>query len=274
MSGQQRRMTIGDFSARSRLSMKALRLYDSLGLLTPAEVDPVTGYRLYDVGQLERARHIGALRAIGMPLARIGEVIELTGFAAAEAIRGYWQHAEAEHAGRRSLTRYLEGVLAGGRDTVFEINTREAAATKVLAVQRRVTVHDLPPFIGGSMVRLSGYLADNGAVVNGSAMAIYRGPVNEDGDGPVEVCVPFTGSVEPVDDMAIRVEPAHREAYTTLTKSQFEYPAILQAYHALDAWLSEHKAQSAGPPREVYFTDFDAAGDDDLVADVAWPYTD
>jgi DNA-binding transcriptional MerR regulator len=31
-------MTIGEFSARSRLSAKASRLYDRLGLLSPARV--------------------------------------------------------------------------------------------------------------------------------------------------------------------------------------------------------------------------------------------
>ena len=37
------RLSIGHFSARSRLSPKALRLYQELGLLEPAAVDPDTG---------------------------------------------------------------------------------------------------------------------------------------------------------------------------------------------------------------------------------------
>ncbi|MGI8446018.1 MAG: MerR family DNA-binding transcriptional regulator [Streptosporangiaceae bacterium] len=49
-------LTIGEFARASRLSPKALRLYDELGLLTPARVDPVSGYRLYEPGQLERSR--------------------------------------------------------------------------------------------------------------------------------------------------------------------------------------------------------------------------
>lgn len=49
-------LTIGAFARGSRLSAKALRLYDELGLLTPARVDPVSGYRFYDPAQLERAR--------------------------------------------------------------------------------------------------------------------------------------------------------------------------------------------------------------------------
>ncbi|MBO0744948.1 MAG: MerR family DNA-binding transcriptional regulator, partial [Candidatus Dormibacteraeota bacterium] len=38
-------LTIGAFSRRSRLSMKALRLYERVGLLSPARVDPENGYR-------------------------------------------------------------------------------------------------------------------------------------------------------------------------------------------------------------------------------------
>ena len=40
-------LSIGVFARRSRLSMKALRLYDRLGLLKPADVDPENGYRRY-----------------------------------------------------------------------------------------------------------------------------------------------------------------------------------------------------------------------------------
>jgi DNA-binding transcriptional MerR regulator len=38
-------LTIGAFARASRLSAKALRRYDELGLLPPARVDSMTGYR-------------------------------------------------------------------------------------------------------------------------------------------------------------------------------------------------------------------------------------
>jgi len=38
-------MTTGEFSRRSQLSIKALRLYDRQGLLRPAVVDERNGYR-------------------------------------------------------------------------------------------------------------------------------------------------------------------------------------------------------------------------------------
>lgn len=57
-------LTIGGFARASRLSPKALRLYDELGLLAPASVDPVSGYRFYSPDQLERARLIAWLRRL------------------------------------------------------------------------------------------------------------------------------------------------------------------------------------------------------------------
>jgi protein phosphatase len=52
-------MTIGEFAGRTRLSPKALRLYDRLGLLPPVRTDPASGYRFYGEDQVDRARLIG-----------------------------------------------------------------------------------------------------------------------------------------------------------------------------------------------------------------------
>ncbi|MFF3335509.1 MerR family transcriptional regulator [Streptomyces sp. NPDC002888] len=103
-------LTIGAFAKACRLSPKALRLYDELGLLPPARVDPDTGYRYYAPEQLERARLVAWLRRLGMPLARIREVCELHARepgAAAREIRAYWARVEAETAVRRDLAAFL-----------------------------------------------------------------------------------------------------------------------------------------------------------------------
>ena len=62
-------VSIGEFARRSRLSVKALRLYDELGVLVPARVDEASGYRYYDAAQLEAARLVAMLRQLGLPLA-------------------------------------------------------------------------------------------------------------------------------------------------------------------------------------------------------------
>ena len=77
------RLSGGEFSARSRLSPKALRLYQELGLLVPATIDPDTGYRSYELAQLEQAHLIALLRRIALPLAEIKAILALEPAAAA-----------------------------------------------------------------------------------------------------------------------------------------------------------------------------------------------
>ncbi|MEV4037540.1 MerR family transcriptional regulator [Streptomyces umbrinus] len=100
-------LTIGAFSKASRLSPKALRLYDELELLRPARVDPETGYRYYAPEQLEQARLVAWLRRLGMPLAGIREVCALEPPAAAREIRAFWARTESETATRRDLAAFL-----------------------------------------------------------------------------------------------------------------------------------------------------------------------
>lgn len=66
---------IGRFARLAGLSIGALRHYDELDLLRPADVDRFTGYRRYREGQLELARTIGRLRDLEVPIDEIREVL-------------------------------------------------------------------------------------------------------------------------------------------------------------------------------------------------------
>ncbi len=68
-------MTIGVLARASGLTASALRFYDDCGLLVPAQVDPLTGYRYYTADQRERATLIRRLRAIEMPLESIADLL-------------------------------------------------------------------------------------------------------------------------------------------------------------------------------------------------------
>ncbi|MFE5733509.1 MerR family transcriptional regulator [Streptomyces sp. NPDC056528] len=125
-------MTIGEFARASRLSARALRRYDELGLLPPARVDAYTGYRYYAGAQVERARLVAWLRRIGMPLARILDVCALHGTdpgAAARAVRAHWARVEAETAERRDLAASLLDRLGGTTEMTTEMDTETTADT-------------------------------------------------------------------------------------------------------------------------------------------------
>ena len=131
-------MTSGAFARASGLSRKALRLYDELGLLCPAEVDPVSQYRRYDPAQLEQARLVAWLRRLGMPLAGIRAVSTLPRANAAAELAAYWDRVEAETAARRELAAFLIGYLSG-KDTAV----RDAPGTLAVrcGVQSDIGLH-------------------------------------------------------------------------------------------------------------------------------------
>src|SRR5215210_9235594 len=66
---------IGEFSRLSRVSVRAVRHYDQLGLLTPSQTDAFTGYRYYSANQLPRLNRIIALRDLGFSLEQIAGML-------------------------------------------------------------------------------------------------------------------------------------------------------------------------------------------------------
>ncbi|MEU2072698.1 MerR family transcriptional regulator [Streptomyces sp. NPDC013489] len=164
-------LTIGDFARASRLSAKALRRYDELGLLPPARVDPFTGYRYYAAEQLERARLIAWLRGIGMPLAEVGRVCALyasDASGAARAIRGYWARVESETAARRDLAASLVDRLKGPTEMVDEMVDETTGET---------TDETADGTSGGTADGTSGGTAGQPAFVLRTAVRLDRGLV-------------------------------------------------------------------------------------------------
>ncbi|MEU2620356.1 MerR family transcriptional regulator [Streptomyces sp. NPDC007157] len=295
-------LTIGAFAARSRLSAKALRLYDRLGLLAPAHVDETTGYRYYRAGQTERARLVALLRRLDMPLARIAEVIEAAdgdttdgdtaaGGAAARLLAAYWADVERRIAGQRTLAAYLRGRLSGRSSEMYEtfaVETVEVPAQVVITETRHTLADELPAWIGASLGRLEAAARACGGVT-GAPFVVYYAEVSMESDGPAEACVPVADEAAArawverhgrAWETKVRIEPARTLAYTRISKAQVAHPQILAAFEAVEGWVArqggpENGAEGGleydGPCREVYFADWDAAGPQDPVCDVAFP---
>ncbi|MEU8648545.1 MerR family transcriptional regulator [Streptomyces sp. NPDC048737] len=276
-------LTIGAFAARARLSAKALRLYDRLGLLVPAQVDEMSGYRYYRAGQVERARLVALLRQLDMPLARVAEVIGSADDAeAADRLAAYWADVEARIAAQRTLAAYLRGRLSGRSSEMygtFEVETVEVPAQVVVTEKRHTLADELPAWIGASLGRLEEAARACGGVA-GAPFVVYHSEVTTESDGPVESCVPVADEAAARAwaaargrgrEVAVRVEPARRLAFTRISKAQVAYPQILAAFEAVEAWTRRQGLEYDGPCREVYFADWSSAGPQDPVCDVAFP---
>ncbi|MET9731228.1 MerR family transcriptional regulator [Streptomyces sp. NPDC006458] len=275
-------LTIGAFAARARLSAKALRLYDRLGLLAPARVDAVTGYRYYRAGQVERARLVALLRQLDMPLARIAEVADADAGDAAGLLAVYWADVETRFAAQRTLAEYLRGRLSGRSSEMygkFTVETVEVPARAVITESRHVLADELPAWIGASMGRLEEAARACGGVA-APPFVVYHSAVSMESDGPAESCLPVADEAAArawaerhgrTWDTRVRVEPARKLAYTRITKAQVAHPQILVAFEAVEEWMKREGLSYDGPCREIYFADWETAGPEDPVCDVAFP---
>jgi len=69
------KMRIGEFAAFSDVSIRALRIYDRMGLLTPASTDPETGYRYYAPEQMQTLNAIIGFKKVGFTLREIKQLL-------------------------------------------------------------------------------------------------------------------------------------------------------------------------------------------------------
>ena len=251
-------MSIGEFARLSRLSPKALRLYDELDLLPPARVDPDSGYRWYAAGQLDNARLVASLRQIGLPLMEIKVILGLEPEAAAAQVSAHWSGTEADHAARRDLAGYLVDRLTGKRNVMYEVAVRDIPARSLLCLLRHASnqqeVWDLGKEVIG-MLKAQPVPVPRIEGVAGAAFLIYYGEVNQDSDGPVEFCWPVpqdrAGQLDAsLPGLTLRTEPAHQEAYVHLDQdaTAAQWQAVSDS--AL-AWVAEQQRQPSDLPLRV-----------------------
>jgi DNA-binding transcriptional MerR regulator len=264
-------LAIGEFGRQAGLTAKALRIYDETGLLRPADVDPVTGHRRYDAAQLRPARLIAMLRGADLSLAEIGLLLADLSAGRDRAAGRLDRHLirlEARDSSRRLLIRHIHAVLREEGHPMFPIQTRHVPAQRVMSIQRRLRAPEA--FAAEARAAFARHLG--GASPAGPFSLIFHGIVDHESDGPLEAVLPCPDHVPPTELIGVRTEPAHDEAFTTITKAQWDYPAILAAYDAVAS-----SPEAAGRPgsrlscREVYRADPQAIGPDDLICDIAFP---
>lgn len=67
---------IGQFSRVTRITVKALRHYQELGILTPTYIDDQSGYRYYSQELVEKALTIQALKALDFSLQDVASILQ------------------------------------------------------------------------------------------------------------------------------------------------------------------------------------------------------
>ncbi len=245
---------IGEFSRLSRVSVRMLRYYDQLGLLTPSQTDRFTSYRYYSADQLLRLNRILALQDLGFSLEQIRSLLDEN--LGPDELRGMLKLKRAEveqelQAGQARLARLearlrqLDGLPgAASYDVVLR-----SIAPQLVATQRALVPDD--EGIQYMFEQVEAYVAaQDEARADKPPLTIYHDAEYRDREIDAEVAVPLKFPIPESDSIRVRqLEALPRAACVVHTGA---YGTLYQAYNALLGWLESNAAHIDGPIREVY----------------------
>jgi DNA-binding transcriptional MerR regulator len=246
-------LTIKLFSTNTQLSLKALRLYDQLGILKPLYTDLASGYRYYHVDQIHTARLVRMMRLMDMPLATIRQVLEASPDEAERLILAYWEDMQRRVvlAGHvvQTLIHSLKGEVV---PMSLEVHVKAVDTQPVLSVTHHVKVNQLEDTIRASVKQLH-ELAKTKGVTVGVPFGLYHGAIDHESDGPIEVCLPTEKLIQDVNgNFQARELAGGKVAAVELHGAACAFPEILKGYDALIDWMRQNGYQQSESPREIW----------------------
>jgi DNA-binding transcriptional MerR regulator len=258
---------IGRFSEVCRLSQKALRLYDEMGLLRPAWVDPDSGYRYYAVAQALEAERIRLLRMLEVPLEEISVLLRDPADRR-HVLDRHRRRLESRIGELHALLVSLDRLEREDAMT-YDVKTKEVAPQQVITVRLRTRLADMGAEAGRAMGELFGHLGRAGATPAGPPLALYHGAPTDDEQVDVEFCVPVDRAMAGAGRVSGRELAGGLAAYTLHCG---RYDAVGPVYAALQRWIQDHGHACADAPREIYLVGPQQAKDPaELRTEVQWP---
>ncbi|RDB68770.1 MerR family transcriptional regulator [Eggerthella sinensis] len=252
-------LKIGEFSRYARISIRMLRHYDAEGVLVPAEQDPATGYRLYDVEQLAEANRIKALRDLGFQVRDIKRLLALDAAALADELRQQQAALDAEAARveerRAALGELLRAVEAGDVEQTFEVQMKRVPAYDVVTLRMELRDYDEERF---AWERLGQLMHARGIAPSEPYTEFCTFPTGDVGDAAsetvvVEVSVAASGeeaAVAGADDLRFHRSAELPQAASLMVYGPYE--RIAAAYASFARWLEAHPTlRAAGDVREI-----------------------
>jgi DNA-binding transcriptional MerR regulator/predicted transcriptional regulator YdeE len=241
---------IGDFSALSHVSVKALRYYDDIGLLKPVHVDSSSGYRYYSAKQLPRLHRILVLKDLGLSLDQIAPILEKC--VTADQLRGMFllrraeqqERVQAEQSRLLRIDAHLTLIEKESDMARYDVLVKDIPAQWIASVREVIPTY---PDVGRLYPRVIEKLGPNPPI--SLSTAIWHDTEFKESDVDAEAGFYLKGPIEPRDGIQVHELPAakvasliHHGAFKTLN----------QAYGAVMQWIESNGYRISGPVREVY----------------------
>ena len=262
-------VSIGDFSRATHLSVKTLRYYHEADLLEPAEIDPATGYRRYDLTQIPTAQVIRRFRDLGMPLDDIRAVLQTADLDTRSAlISRHLRRLETELGKTQTAIASLRDLLEHP-DAERPVEHRHLPATRAAAISAVVARADISAWHQGALGELYATVAGQRLDPGGVAGGRYGDGLFTGEEGPATVYLPVSGPVRPIGRVVLVDLPAVDLAVVSHTGGE---EGIDRAYGALATYVARHALAVDGQIREFYPVNRHHTGDPaKWRTEIGWP---
>lgn len=251
--------TIGDFAKIGRVSVRMLRHYDAIGLLTPATVAADTGYRYYQAAQLRRLNRIIALKELGFTLQQVRAIVDE--HVGVEELRGMLRlrraqleaQISADAARLTAVEARLRTIAREGYMDTNDVVVKRVPPVRVAelsAIAASYEGEDIGPVIQPLYRELMHRLEMAGVGLTGPTVAYYE-PAPDESPEAVSVHAAAPVAVDPDGgyDFAVLDLPEIPSAATIIHHgSMDEADASMQA---LAQWIDDNGYRMVGYAREV-----------------------
>ncbi len=263
------RLSIGDFSRMTHLSVKALRHYHQVGLLVPVEIDPVSGYRFYEPEQVPTAQVIRRFRDLGMPLDQIAEVLDAPDVRARNQIlAAHLRRMQDQLAVTQATVASLRSLLERPPAPIT-VEHRSVARVRAITVAGQVAFADLDGWLAAAFGELDSALAAAAVKPAGPQAALYPAELFQFGAAEVIAFRPVAGEIQAAGPASMRDVPP---AELAVAVHHGPLADIDQTYGALGSYVAAREIGVDGPIREHYLiTAADTSDESRHVTEVCWP---
>lgn len=240
---------IGRMAALSGISISALRFYDSVGVLLPASVDPVNGYRRYTADQVSQARLVARLRRVGMPLPEIRQVLLGTPTAAIAVVQAHLQRLEDGLVDARRELSTVRASLAPKESSMSTIVLPATSFLEALADVRFAASDDSElPVLNGVLLDFDAEHSELRLVATDRyRLAVSSVPLDSVAGGSVSAVMPVAAADELAGELAAQVA----DVTVLIADGEISFSYADQAFSArqLDHDFPDYRGlHSPGPP--------------------------
>ncbi|MDX2272910.1 MAG: MerR family transcriptional regulator [Cyanobacteriota bacterium] len=250
-------LKISDFAQLSRVSSKALRLYDRMDLLKPAQVDAATGYRYYSASQLPRLNRILVLKELGFSLDQITQLLDehLTLEQMQAMLRlkqaELSQRIQQDHLRLIQIQHRLYEIEQEKAMPTYDVILKSASAQWVAATLSIIpNYEECGPIFEQMFTQVYDYLKQQNVVPVSPGLSIYHDTKLRDHDIPVEAAIPLPDRIPANEQVHIYQLPAVESMACVVHQGSFA--GLGQAYQALMTWIEQNGYSISGSTREVY----------------------